>query len=111
MSEYKLKTGKLGKEAAEAFKKVEEKFTDKFLEQDEGSKSGYRLKTGKAGETITGAMKEIENAVVSGYKKIEDGVVKGYKNIENKFVDAFLEKEEENREKNTEGPKEKDSSI
>lgn len=88
MAEYRLKTGK---NVVDSYKKVEEKFTEKFLEKDESSETGYTLKTGKVGEAVVGAYKKIENGVVGGYKKIETGVVGGYKKIENKFVDTFLE--------------------
>ena len=83
MTEYQLKSGKLGKKVMNAYKKVEEKFTDTFLEKDENSLTGYTLKTGKTAEKVTGA-----------YQKIEDGVVGTYKKIENAFVDKFLEEKE-----------------
>lgn len=55
--------------------------------------SEYKLKTPKGVEdTVVGAYKKIEDAVVGTYKKIEDGAVSGYKSVEKKFVDAFLEK-------------------
>lgn len=80
MAEYQLKPGKLGKKVVGSYKKIEEKFTDTFLEKDEMSPSGYTLKTGKTAEKVTGA-----------YQKIEDTVVGAYKKIENAFVDKFLE--------------------
>lgn len=83
MAEYQLKTGKLGKKVVDGYRKVEEKFTDTFLEKDEESPTGYSLKTGKTAEKVTGA-----------YHKIEDGVVGTYKKIENAFVDKFLEEKE-----------------
>lgn len=45
MSEYKLKTGKIGEAVANAAKNVEERFTEKFLEKDENNPTGYSLKT------------------------------------------------------------------
>ena len=48
MTEYQLKPGKLGKKVMNSYKKVEEKFTDTFLEKDENSPTGYSLKTGKS---------------------------------------------------------------
>lgn len=78
MSEYKLKPGRIGETVIGAYKQVEEKFVDTFLEKD-GS-----LKTGGMAETVTGACKKVEDAVVGSYKKVEDA-----------FVDAFLEKTEE----------------
>ena len=71
MAEYQLKPGKVGQKVIDGYKKVEEKFTDTFLEKDENSPSGYTLKTGK-------------------------GVVGAYKKVENAFVDRFLEKVEGN---------------
>ena len=90
MSDYKLKTGQVGEAVKKiedtvvgGYKKIEDAFSDKFLNED-GS-----LKTGKAGE-----------AVVDGYKKIEDGVVSGYKKIEGAFVETFLEKVDDNADEN-----------
>ncbi|MGM9589500.1 MAG: hypothetical protein ACI3V0_04925 [Faecousia sp.] len=80
MSEYKLKTGKLGKKIVNAYKGIEDKFVDTFLEED-GS-----LKTGGMAEKAT-----------SAYQRIEDAVVGGYKKVEGAFVDAFLEKVEEGK--------------
>lgn len=81
MSEYKLKTGKIGDAVVGAYKKVEDAFVDAFLEKSEDGKSIGGLKTGKAGDAIVGAYKAVEDTVVSGYKKVEDA-----------FVDSFLEK-------------------
>lgn len=47
MAEYQLKPGKVGQKVIDGYKKVEEKFTDTFLEKDENSPSGYTLKTGQ----------------------------------------------------------------
>ncbi len=77
MSEYKMKPGKIGKKVIGAYKNIEEKFVDTFLEED-GS-----LKTGGMAEKVTGAYKKMEDSVVGSYKKVEDA-----------FVDAFLEKSE-----------------
>ena len=55
MAEYQLKPGKVGQKVIDGYKKVEEKFTDTFLEKDENSPSGYTLKTGKTAEKVTGA--------------------------------------------------------
>lgn len=87
MTEYKMKTGKVGEKIVEGYKKVEEKFTDKFLEKDESSPSGYSLKTGKTAEKVVG-----------GYQKVENTVVGTYKKVENAFVDTFLEKVESDEE-------------
>lgn len=91
MSDYKLKTGKVGEKVVGAYKKIEETFTDAFLEKSDEAESGYTLKTGHVGEKV-----------VKGYNAIENGVVGGYKKIEDKFVDAFLEKvSDESDDKNT----------
>lgn len=94
-TEFKLKTGKVGEKVVEAYKDIEKKFTDTFLEKDESIESGYTVKTGKTADTVVDVYKKIENEVVGGYKKIEDCVVGSYKKIEDKFVDAFLEKVED----------------
>lgn len=81
MSEYKLKSGKIGDAVVGAYKKVEDAFVDAFLEKSEDGKSIGGLKTGKVGDAVVGAYKAVEDSVVSGYKKVEDA-----------FVDTFLEK-------------------
>lgn len=78
MSEYKIKPGRLGEKIIGAYKKVEETFTETFLNED-GS-----MKTGGMAEKAT-----------SAYQKVEYTVVGGYKKIENAFVDTFLEKIED----------------
>lgn len=80
MAEYQLKPGKIGRKIIAGYKKVEEKFTDAFLEEDANSPTGYTLKTGKTAKTVTGVHHKVEDAVVGTYKKIE-----------NAFVDRFLE--------------------
>lgn len=89
MDEYHLKTGKLGEKIVREYKKIEDKFTDTFLEED-GS-----LKTGQMAEKATSAYQKIEDAVVGGYKKIEDAAVGGYRKIENAFEDTFWEKDDQ----------------
>ncbi len=98
MSEYKLKSGKIGNGIEEAYENVENKFKEKFLEKDKNSESGYMLKAGKAAESVTKSYKNVEDSVVGIYKKIEDTVVENYKKVEQKFVDTFLEKVEEEKE-------------
>lgn len=75
MTEYRMKTGKIGekvvKTTTSAYKKIE--------------------------DSVVGGYKKIEDSVVGGYKKIEDTVVGGYKKIENAFVDTFLEKVEDEK--------------
>lgn len=93
MSDYKLKPGKIGEKVVEAYKHVESKFADTFLEED-GS-----LKTGGMADKATSAYHKIEDTVVGGYKKVENAVVGGYKKVEDAFVDAFLEKKDDSEEK------------
>lgn len=88
MSEYKLKPGKLGRKIMDAYQGIEDKFVEKFLEED-GS-----LKTGGIAEKATVA-----------YHKVEDTVVGGYKKVENAFVDSFLEKVDEPEAKDSEKKK------
>ena len=78
MSEYKLKTGKLGDKVIGTYRKVENAFVDRFLEKDPGV---LRMKPGKLGK-----------AVMQGYQTMEGTVVGAYKKVEDAFVDTFLEK-------------------
>ena len=94
MSEYKLKTGKTGEKIVGAYKKIENKFVDTFLEKNDKS-DGYTMKTGRIGEKVVDGYKNVEDGVVGAYKKVEDGFVGAYKKIENKFVNTFLEEVEE----------------
>lgn len=55
MSEYKLKPGKLGKKIMDAYQGIEDKFVDKFQEED-GS-----LKTGGMAEKATTAYHKVED--------------------------------------------------
>ncbi|MDY3692175.1 MAG: hypothetical protein SO072_09410 [Dysosmobacter sp.] len=92
MSEYKLKSGKIGDAVVGAYKKVEDAFVDTFLGKSEDGKSISGLKGGKVG-----------GAVVDAYKAVEDTVVGGYKKVEDAFVDAFLEKTDDHAS-NEQGP-------
>ena len=65
MSEYKLKPGKLGKKIMDAYQGIEDKFVDKFQEED-GS-----LKTGGMAEKATTAYHKVEDTVVGVYKKVQ----------------------------------------
>jgi len=80
---------KMSETVTEGYKKIEDKFTEKFLEED-GS-----LKTGKISEGVVDGYKKIEDGVVSGYKKIEDGVVEGFGKVSDKFVEKLFAKEGE----------------
>ena len=83
---------KIAKSVAEGYQKIEDKFTEKFLEED-GS-----LKTGKIGEAVTDGFQKIEDGVVSGYKKIEEGVVDGFTSLNDKLVEKLFAKEGESVE-------------
>ena len=72
MSEYKLKTGKIGEKVTETYKKIEDKFTDRFLNED------GTMKTGRIGEKVVETYQKIEDGVTGGYKKVEDTFVGGY---------------------------------
>lgn len=85
MSEYKLKTGKLGETLVGAYKKIEDVFVENFLNED------GTMKTGGMADKAVSAYQKVENTFVGGYQKIEDA-----------FVDTFLEKTEEKDEKREE---------
>lgn len=80
---------KISETVTGGYQKIEDKFTEKFLEED-GS-----LKTGKIGEGVMEGYKKIEDGVVGGYKKIEDGVVEGFNKVSDKFVEKLFTKEGE----------------
>ena len=80
---------KISETVTEGYQKIEDKFTEKFLEED-GS-----LKTGKIGEGIVEGYKKIEDGVVGGYKKIEEGVVEGFGKVSDKFIEKLFTKEGE----------------
>lgn len=98
MSENKMKPGKLGQSAIDAYKEVEERFTDAFLEKDPTGEHLPTLKVGKVGQTVIDAYQKIENAVVGTYQKIEDTVVGEYKRVESGFVNAFLSEDKPGQE-------------
>lgn len=91
MTKYKIKPGKIGTAVINAYKKVEENFSETFLERDETNEAGTTLKTGEVAKGVASGYKKIEHGVVEGFKKVETGVVGGYKKIENRFVENFLE--------------------
>ena len=89
MAKFADMNEKIAQTVTENYKKIENTFTGKFLEED-GS-----LKTGKAGATVTEGYKKIEDGVVSGFKKIEEGVVGGFNRVSDKFIDVLFTKEDE----------------
>jgi len=60
---------KISETVTGGYQKIENKFSEKFLEED-GS-----LKTGKIGEGVIGGYKIIENGVVGGVGKVNDKFV------------------------------------
>ena len=80
---------KIAQSATQNYRKIEDKFTETFLEED-GS-----LKTGKIGDTVVEGYKKIEAGVVEGYKKIETSVVQGFQKVSDKFVEKLFAKEGE----------------
>ena len=83
---------KISGTVVDGYQKIEDKFTETFLEED-GS-----LKTGKIGEGVVEGYKKIEDGVVGGYKKIEDGVVEGFGKVSDKFIEKLFTKEGESVE-------------
>lgn len=83
---------KISETVTGGYQKIEDKFTEKFLEKD-GS-----LKTGKIGETVIEGFQKIEDSVVSGYKKVEEGVIDGFGKVSDKFVEKLFAKEGESTE-------------
>lgn len=47
----------------------------------------YKLKTGRLGDAVVSAYQAVENTVVSSYQKVEDA-----------FVDAFLERTDDEKD-------------
>lgn len=80
---------KIAQSVTGSYKKIEDKFTETFLEED-GS-----LKTGKAGTAVTEGYKKIEDGVVGGFKKLEENVVGGFTRVSDKFIDVLFTKENE----------------
>lgn len=83
MPKYQLKPSKIGNKAVENYKKIENAFTNAFLQKSEESENEYTLKTGKIGVKV-----------IDSYKAIEDGVVGAYRKVEEKFIKTFLEEVE-----------------
>lgn len=77
---------KISETVTEGYQKIENKFTEKFLEEDGSLK------------TVTEGFQKIEDGVVGGYKKIEEGVVEGFGKVSDKFVEKLFAKEGESVE-------------
>ena len=84
---------KISESVTEGYQKIEDKFTGKFLEEEDGS-----LKTGKIGEGVIEGYKKIEDGVVGGYRKIEEGVVEGFTKVNDKLIEKLFAKEGESAE-------------
>ena len=92
MSKFVEVNEKIAENVVKGYKKIEDKFTEKFLNED-GS-----MKTGKIGETVVEGYKKIEDGVVEGYKKIENGVVEGFEKVTDKCVEKLFAKNGESVE-------------
>ena len=92
MSKFVGTNEKIAENVVKGYKKIEEKFTETFLNED-GS-----LKTGKIGDAVVEGYKNIEEGVVEGYKKIETGVVKGFGKVTDKCVEKLFAKDGESVE-------------
>ena len=92
MSKFVETNEKIAENVVKGYKKIEDKFTEKFLNED-GS-----LKTGKIGDAVVDGYKKIEEGVVEGYKKIETGVVEGFGKVTDKCVEKLFAKEGESVE-------------
>ena len=92
MSKFVETNEKIAENVVKGYKKIEEKFTETFLNED-GS-----LKTGKIGENVVEGYKNIEKGVVEGYKKMETGVVEGFGKVTDKCVEKLFAKEGESVE-------------
>ena len=81
------------------YKKIEDKFSEKFLEQDTaGGKpklKSTKVEKAVAIRRVVKGYKSIEKGVVDGYKTIETNVVESYKEIETDFINNALEKKED----------------
>ena len=83
MSKFVEANEKIAEGVVKGYKKIEDKFTETFLNED------GTMKTAKIGDAVVKGYKKIEDGVVEGYKKIETGVVDGYKKIETGVVEGF----------------------
>lgn len=89
MSKFVEANKKIAESVVKGYKKIEDKFTETFLNDDK------TLKTGKIGGAVVEGYKKIENGVVSGYKKIEDGAVEGFNKVNDKIIEKVFSKEGE----------------
>lgn len=74
------------------YKKVEEKFSEKFLNEN------GTMKTGKIGEAVMDGFQKIEEGVVGNYKKLETGIVEGFEKVTDKCVEKLFAKDGESVE-------------
>lgn len=83
---------KIAEGVVKGYKKIEDKFTETFLNED------GTMKTGKIGDAVVEGYKKIEDGVVGGYKKIENGIVEGFGKVTDKCVEKLFAKEGESVE-------------
>lgn len=83
---------KLSESVIDGYQQIEDKFSEKFLNEN------GELKSGKIGEAVTESFNKIENSVVESYKKIEAEVVESFGKVSDKFVEKFFAKEGESVE-------------
>lgn len=89
MSKFVEANEKIADSVVKGYKKIEDKFTETFL-NDDGT-----MKTSKIGEAVAEGYKKIEDGVVGGYKKIENGVVEGFTKVNDKIIEKVFSKEGE----------------
>ena len=92
MSKFADMNEKIAETVVGGYKKIEDKFSEKFLTED------GTLKTGKVGEAVVEGYKKIEDGVVTGYKKIEEGVVSGFNKMNDKIIEKVFSKDGESVE-------------
>ena len=92
MSKFVEANEKIAEGVVKGYKKIEDKFTEIFLNED------GTMKTGKIGDAVVEGYKKIEDGVVEGYKKIETGVVEGFGKVTDKCVEKLFAKDGESIE-------------
>jgi hypothetical protein len=92
MSKFVEANEKIAEGVVKGYKKIEDKFTETFLNED------GTMKTGKIGDAVVEGYKKIEDGVVEGYKKIETGVVEGFGKVTDKCVEKLFAKDGESIE-------------
>lgn len=89
MSKFVEANEKIAEGVVKGYKKIEDKFTETFLNED------GTMKTGKIGDAVVEGYKKIEDGIVSGYKKIEEGAVEGFNKVNDKIIEKVFSKDGE----------------